>query len=121
MGIIGAMKVEEYLKNEEFKNKGNRSDDFDTSFANKEWAEEESSSFSVSNMIFSGCDEPKAGSKLSLEVKIRYQAPLAKCDVEYLGNGKALVHLLRPARSVTSGQSAVFYSENRLLFGGFID
>lgn len=41
------IEVSEYLKGEEYKNKGERSDDFDTSFKDKEWSEEECSDFTV--------------------------------------------------------------------------
>ena len=41
------IEVAEFLKSEDLKSKGDRSDDFDTSFEDKEWNEEESSEFNV--------------------------------------------------------------------------
>ena len=77
--------------------------------------------FEVSDVVFSGCEEASPGSSFELFVKIRYQAPLALARVEMLEGGRAKVFLSAPARSVTSGQSAVFYDGETLLFGGFID
>ncbi|MBO5744488.1 MAG: hypothetical protein J6R60_01735, partial [Clostridia bacterium] len=39
--------VSEFLKSEEMKNRGDTSDDFDTSFKDKSWNEEECSSYTV--------------------------------------------------------------------------
>lgn len=86
------------------------------SFSAKETGE-----FTVSDIMFSGCEELEAGSSLELSVKIRYQAPPVLARIEMLDGKRARVLLKAPARSVTSGQSAVFYDGDVLMFGGFID
>lgn len=53
---------------------------------------------------------------LNCQVKIRYQAPGIKCQVV-----KNRVILSQPQWAVTPGQSAVFYSGQRVLGGGAID
>ena len=59
------------------------------------------------------------GSKYTLDVKIRYAAKPMKADVS-IENGVATVTFSDSVRAVTPGQSAVFYLENRLAFGGVI-
>lgn len=78
-------------------------------------------SFFISDIVFSGMEEKGEGEEISLFVKVRYQAPLAPCKVIFLGGGRAEVILDAPAKFVTAGQSAVFYNEESLFFGGFID
>lgn len=77
--------------------------------------------FSISDIVFSGMHEMSVGQEIDLLVKVRYQAPLAPARLRYLGGGRAQVSLSAPAKSVTAGQSAVFYSEEGLMLGGFID
>jgi tRNA-specific 2-thiouridylase len=60
-----------------------------------------------------------AGESVRLFVKIRYAAPPVPCTVEFCENS-ARVILDEPARAVTPGQSAVFYDEQGVIFGGFI-
>ncbi len=81
----------------------------------------ETDSFTVSDINFSGCGEPVPGASLELFVKIRYQAPPVPAKIEFTEADRARVTLSSPARSVTSGQSAVFYDGDTLMFGGFID
>lgn len=59
------------------------------------------------------------GCEYTLDVKIRYAAKPMKADVT-IENGVATVTFSAPVRAVTPGQSAVFYLENRLAFGGVI-
>lgn len=75
----------------------------------------------VSDMIFSGIREPGIGEVLKLNVKVRYRSPEVKCELRYLGFGKAEVRLEQKQRAVTPGQSAVFYTGNLLACGGFIN
>ena len=56
-----------------------------------------------------------------LEVMVRYRARLVPCRVEFLGDQTVRVYLGSPARWVTPGQAAVFYQEDKLLGGGFIE
>ncbi len=53
--------------------------------------------------------------------KIRYHAPAAPCEVTPLPGGRAAVRFDEPQRSVTPGQSAVFYDGALVLGGGLID
>jgi tRNA-specific 2-thiouridylase len=72
-------------------------------------------------MVFSAIEEPSAGTKMTLSVKLRYQAPPIECTAEFLGKGRARLLLSTPARSLTPGQSAVLYDGDTVLAGGFID
>ena len=81
----------------------------------------ETDEFTVSDIVFSGCEEMPVGSSAEMLVKIRYQAVPVSAKIEILEGKKARVILARPARSVTSGQSAVFYDGEVLMLGGFID
>ena len=77
--------------------------------------------FRISGMIFSGLAEPSCGEKIKLELKHRYLAPLTEATLTYLGNGSAEVALEEEIRAVTPGQSAVFYKDDMVMAGGFID
>lgn len=68
-------------------------------------------------LIFSGMAEFEG--TIECEVKLRYRAPLVPCTVTVYG-GVASVKLHTPARAITPGQSAVFYKDDMVLFGGFI-
>lgn len=81
----------------------------------------ETTEFTVSDIVFSGIDKKKTGDVCDLLVKVRYQAPPVPAQIEFLPDSKARVTLLSPAKSVTGGQSAVFYDGDVLAFGGFID
>lgn len=77
-----------------------------------------SDSFYISNMVFSGLP-PRTEGTLSLEVKVRYLAPPVPARVTFEGE-RARVDLTEK-RVLTPGQSAVFYDENAVAFGGFIE
>jgi len=81
----------------------------------------ENDSFTVSDTVFSGIDEMSEGEEMELFVKVRYQAPPVPARVKFLSSGRAKVTLFSKAKSVTAGQSAVFYDGEELAFGGFID
>ena len=74
--------------------------------------------FEIDDIIFQK-REFAAGESVRLFVKIRYAAPPVPCTVEFCENS-ARVILDEPARAVTPGQSAVFYDEQGVVFGGFI-
>ncbi len=77
--------------------------------------------FTVSGIVFSGISEPRLGEEIELAVKIRYQAPMVPCRLLYLGEGKGRALLSSSQRAITPGQCAVFYKENMLALGGYID
>ncbi len=81
----------------------------------------ETSEFFVSDIVFSGIDEMQIGEKREFFVKVRYQSPPVPARFELIEKGRGRVTLASPARSVTAGQSAVFYDGDLLAFGGFID
>ena len=85
------------------------------------FAADEKSTFTVSDIIFSGIEERKEGDVCDLTVKVRYQAAPLSARVEFLSGRRARVMMDSVARSVTAGQSAVFYEGDVLAFGGFID
>ncbi len=55
------------------------------------------------------------------EVKIRYRHPPARARVEPAGQGRARVHFEMPQRAITPGQAAVFYQDDLVLGGGWIE
>ena len=59
--------------------------------------------------------------ELQLSVKVRYQAPTVPATVRIKADGTALVWLKEAQRSVTPGQSAVFYDGDVVIGGGFIE
>ena len=75
----------------------------------------------ISDVVFSGIPEMKAGEECDLSVKVRYLAPMIKARLRYLGEGRAEALLETPVRAVTPGQSAVFYDGDLVALGGFID
>jgi len=58
--------------------------------------------------------------RLESEVVVRYRATPLPCELIHTNDGRWLVQLSAEARWVTPGQAAVFYSDERLLGGGFI-
>lgn len=78
------------------------------------------SDFFLEGMVFSGISEPQKGAELTARARVRYLSPLRPATVIYLGEGRARVHLHEPARAVTPGQSAVFYADDTVQYGGII-
>ncbi len=78
-----------------------------------------SDTFTVSNLVFTGMKKREEGS-VRLLVKTRYLAPLANAEVTF-SKDNATVRFLDEPRLVTPGQSAVFYLDDVVMFGGFID
>lgn len=66
-------------------------------------------------------DETEAFSSNELTVRIRYRSVPIPCRILALTDGRLLVKFLAEASSVTPGQSAVFYIDNRVVGGAFID
>lgn len=61
----------------------------------------------------------KEGGEYTLDVKIRYAAKPMTAKVK-ITDEKAIVTFEAPVRAVTPGQSAVFYQNNKIAFGGTI-
>lgn len=56
-----------------------------------------------------------------LTVRVRYRSRPIPCEApQPVGDGRYLVHLLQPVQAITPGQSAVFYTGNRVVGGAFI-
>jgi tRNA-uridine 2-sulfurtransferase len=54
-------------------------------------------------------------------VKIRYRLQENSCKIIQFKENRAIVELLEPVAMVAEGQTAVFYDENRVVGGGFIE
>ena len=63
---------------------------------------------------------PQSEGILDAMVKVRYSAKPTPCRITFEGD-RATVSFLSPVRAVTPGQSAVFYDDKDVLFGGIID
>ncbi len=74
--------------------------------------------FGVDDLVFQSLFEKSEG-EIRAEVKIRYAARPAACTVTFF-DGRALVTLDQPQASIAKGQSAVFYKDGVILFGGRI-
>ena len=74
----------------------------------------------VRNICFSGISPAESGMVISGEVKLRYLARPIPAMATFVGEENAIITLNTPEKSVTPGQSAVFYDGEKLLFGGFI-
>lgn len=59
--------------------------------------------------------------KMEVSVRIRYNAPETTAHLAYLGEGRVRVEFAAPQKSVTPGQSAVFYKDDVVLAGAVID
>lgn len=57
----------------------------------------------------------------TIEARIRYRQPLAKCVVEKIDGDQAFVRFLSPQRSVAPGQFIAFYHGDELIGSGIID
>lgn len=54
-------------------------------------------------------------------VKVRYRLQFTPCKINILDGLRAEVELLEPEAMITNGQAAVFYDNDRLIGGGFIE
>ena len=73
-----------------------------------------STSFIIDNLVFTSNTKVE-----NCKVKIRYRSSEVDCKIVFNGN-EAEVFPETPLRAVTSGQSAVFYKDNQVIFGGII-
>ena len=72
----------------------------------------------VSDLVFSGI-LPQSEGEMLLSVRLRYHAPPVPARVKF-AEGEAHATLLADVRAAAPGQSAVFYSGDRIAFGGII-
>jgi tRNA-uridine 2-sulfurtransferase len=75
--------------------------------------------FNVGQTNWIPFDQPPASFEAS--VKIRYSHPGTPCTVQVLANGRAKVTLNTPQRAITPGQAAVFYQDDLVVGGGWIE
>ncbi|MBI3617882.1 MAG: hypothetical protein HY210_06665, partial [Candidatus Omnitrophica bacterium] len=59
--------------------------------------------------------------KMEVSARIRYNAPQTPARLTVLKGGRVLVEFAAPQKSVTPGQSAVFYKGDVVLGGAIID
>lgn len=74
----------------------------------------------VTDIVFSGMRKPCGPCERELFVKLRYLAPPVRAKVNFFCDSMASIELSVPVRSVTPGQSAVFYDNDSVVAGGFI-
>jgi tRNA-specific 2-thiouridylase len=74
--------------------------------------------FTVDRCNWIPFDAPSASFEAT--VKIRYNHPGTPATVTPLGNGQAKVKLHTPQRAITPGQAAVFYQDDLVVGGGWI-
>ena len=83
---------------------------------------EEKTEMTVSSLNFQLLPPPETNGdrEYELECKIRYAAPPVPVKVRFVGD-EAKVVFPTPIRAVTPGQSAVFYKDKKIAFGGIIN
>ena len=67
---------------------------------------------------FMSIEDLPSGRKLSCFVKARYHQPQKECTIEKLTDGRIRAVLSTPVKSVSPGQSAVFYDDSGYVIGG---
>jgi len=77
-------------------------------------------SLKCNSLSFMGIDSLGEGESISCVAKIRYGHSGTNCTVMRSGSDELTVTFESPVRAITPGQSAVFYQDNILLFGGII-
>lgn len=73
----------------------------------------------VSDIVYSGMEAPLVETELTLDVKLRYTAPLVKARVHLYPDHTATLILESPQK-FAPGQSAVLYRDGAVMLGGFI-
>lgn len=64
---------------------------------------------------------PDHSQPLSCDAKIRYKDTPEPCVVTFLSDGSLEIEFETPKRAITPGQAIVFYKNNEMLGGAFID
>jgi tRNA-specific 2-thiouridylase len=59
--------------------------------------------------------------EIAAEVQIRYRSPAIPCVVRRTVEGSAEVHFIKDFPAVTPGQAAVFYRDDQVLGGGWVE
>lgn len=77
-----------------------------------------SDNFRISNINIHAVE--KIDKPLNVIIKVRYKDPGTPAVIEQTSETEIVVKLSIPKKSITPGQSAVFYSDNYLLGGGII-
>ena len=83
------------------------------------WVGEEKYLF-AEEMTLQDCHWLEEPTERDYRVKIRYSHPGAKARIEKLTPDRIKVYFYEKQRAITPGQAAVFYKNNRLIGGGWI-
>ena len=75
----------------------------------------------VRDVVYSGIEMPSDEVSVSCLVKLRYAQKPAPATVIFRSDCTATLTLFDPVKSVTSGQSAVFYDGEMIIAGGVIE
>lgn len=73
----------------------------------------------LSDVVYSGLPTPTEEIDITLEVKLRYTAPLVEAKAHLYPDGRAILKLSSPQK-FAPGQSAVLYRNGVVMLGGFI-
>ena len=73
----------------------------------------------LSDVVYSGMPAPTEETEVTLDVKLRYTAPLVKATAHLYPDGRATLTLSSPQK-FAPGQSAVLYKDGVVMLGGFI-
>ena len=73
----------------------------------------------LSDVVYSGMGVPTEETEITLDVKLRYTAPLVKATAHLYSDGSATLTLSSPQK-FAPGQSAVLYRDGIVMLGGFI-
>ncbi len=65
--------------------------------------------------------EPPEEEAILAEVQVRYRSSAVPCQIQLLGGGRLEVQFAGVSPAVTPGQAAVFYRDDRVLGGGWIE